>query len=348
MPPQDRTRPLIPGQFRLEQRPHLPREQNGIAPLPSVGGDRNVCSFRESSNEPLHGLRPDERLVPEQYHRSLSTTRPQPGEDRRGLATLPLLVSDGPDAVPIADLAQPLHVRADDDDDLVDGRFAQVVENRFYDRLPPELGEQLPAPEPAPAACSQHDRPYAAVTFAHRAFSPPALASALVSGVAEWMGPERSARRPPECPVLSATISAAIAIAVSSGVRAPISRPMGLLMRASCSSVTPSSLRRAVRLSCVLRLPIAPMYPACVSRASLSTGTSNLGSWVRTAITLRPSTSAVCRYSSGQATTISSAEGKRSRVAKTARASQTITRYPMNLPTLATAEAKSMAPNTYI
>src|ERR687897_1945646 len=81
----------------------------------------------------------------------------------------------------------------------------------------------------------------------------------LVSGAAQWMGPDLSARRPPECPVLSATISAAIAMAVSSGVRAPMSRPMGLLTRASCSSVTPSSLRRAVLLSCVLRLPIAPM-----------------------------------------------------------------------------------------
>src|ERR671921_1123442 len=147
MPPQDRTRPLIPGQFRLEQRPHLPREKNWIAPLPSVGGDRNVCSFRESSNEPLHGISPDERLVPEQDHRSLSTTRPQSGEDRCGLASLPLLVSDGPDAVPFADLAQPLCVCADDDDDLVDGRFAQVVENHFYDRLSSESGEQLSAPE---------------------------------------------------------------------------------------------------------------------------------------------------------------------------------------------------------
>jgi hypothetical protein len=73
------------------------------------------------------------------------------------------------------------------------------------------------------------------------------------------MGPERSARRPPEWPVWSAMISAAMATAVSSGVRAPMSSPTGLEMRASCSSVMPSYLRRAVRLLCVRRLPIAPM-----------------------------------------------------------------------------------------
>src|SRR5687768_12010437 len=198
MPPQDRTRPLIPGQLRLEQRPHLPREQNRIAPLPSVGGDRNVCSFRESGNEPLHGISPDERLVPEQDHCGPPTTRPQSGEDRRGLAPLPLSIGNGPDAVPFADLAQFLRVRADDDDCLVDGRFAQVVENRFYDRPSPEPGEQLPSPEPAPGTRGEHDRPYAGVTFAHRALSPPALASALASDAAEWMGPDLSARRPPE------------------------------------------------------------------------------------------------------------------------------------------------------
>src|SRR5215210_8443250 len=79
MPSQDRSRPLIPCQLRLEQRPHLPREQNGIAPLPSVGGDRNLCSLRESSHEPLNGLSPDERLVPEQDHRGPPTRRPKSG-----------------------------------------------------------------------------------------------------------------------------------------------------------------------------------------------------------------------------------------------------------------------------
>lgn len=115
----------------------------------------------------------------------------------------------------------------------------------------------------------------------------------------------------------------AIATAVSSGVREPMSNPMGLDMRASSSSVTPSSLSRAVRLSWVRRLPIAPMYPASVFSASFSTGMSNLGSWVRTHMTLRLSTSAVFRNSSGQATTTSSALGNRSRVAKTGRASHT-------------------------
>jgi hypothetical protein len=69
---------------------------------------------------------------------------------------------------------------------------------------------------------------------------------------------------------------------------------------------------------------------------------------VRTQITLRPSTSAVCKKSSGHDTTTSSALGNRSRVANTGRASQTVTRYPMNLPIFATAPAKSIAPKTYI
>ena len=59
-----------------------------------------------------------------------------------------------------ADLAQSLCVRADDGDYLVDWRSAQVVEDRFYDRPSSEFGEQLPAPEPAPAPRGQHDRRY--------------------------------------------------------------------------------------------------------------------------------------------------------------------------------------------
>jgi hypothetical protein len=50
------------------------------------------------------------------------------------------LVSDGSDTVPFADFAQALCVRADDGDYLVDGRFAHVIENRFYDRPSPEFG----------------------------------------------------------------------------------------------------------------------------------------------------------------------------------------------------------------
>src|SRR5215208_2552414 len=147
-----------------------------------------------------------------------------------------------------------------------------------------------------------------------------------VSCSGAWIGPDRSESRPPECPVREAIISPAIATAVSSGVRAPMSSPIGLAMRESFSAVTPSSFKRAVRLWWVRLLPIAPMYPAGVSRAAFKTGTSNLGSWVRTQMTVRLSTSAVFKNSSGQATTISSAEGNRSRVANTALASQTVTR----------------------
>ena len=46
--------------------------------------------------------------------------------------------------------------------------------------------------------------------------------------------------------------------------------------------------------------------------------------------------------------TSSSASGKRSGVTKIARGSQTVTRYPRKRPTVASAEAKSMAPKTYM
>ena len=87
------------------------------------------------------------------------------------------------------------------------------------------------------------------------------VASAEAVSLARRRGSGRIARRGVRRSARScrAMISPAMATAVSSGVRAPMSRPMGLLMRASCSSVTPSSFRRAVRLSWVLRLPIAPM-----------------------------------------------------------------------------------------
>ncbi len=56
-------------------------------------------------------------------------------------------------------------------------------------------------------------------------------------------------------------------------------------------------------------------------------GTSNLASWVRTHSTVRPSTSALVRSRNlwGHSTTMSSASGKRVRVANTGRASQTVT-----------------------
>ncbi len=79
-------------------------------------------------------------------------------------------------------------------------------------------------------------------------------------------------------------------------------------------------------------------------------GTSNLGSWVKTQTASRgprlEPISARCR--SGQATTTSSAIGKRARVANTGRASHTVTRYPRTLPTLASAAVKSTAPKMII
>ena len=110
-------------------------------------------------------------------------------------------------------------------------------------------------------------------------------------GAPRWIGPSTAARCAPVPPQRCWMISAAIEIAVSSGVRAPMSRPIGEWMRASSSSVTPASRSRATRSLWVRREPIAPMYPASVLSACTSAGTSNLGSCVSTAITVRRSTS---------------------------------------------------------
>ena len=60
--------------------------------------------------------------------------------------------------------------------------------------------------------------------------------------------------------------------------------------------------------------------------ATSSSGTSNLGSWVSTQMTVRESTACPARYRCGQSVTTSSASGKRARVENTGRASQTVTR----------------------
>jgi hypothetical protein len=54
-----------------------------------------------------------------------------------------------------------VRVRADDDDDLVDWSPTQVVEDHCDKWSSPKLCEQLPAPEPTPAARGEHDRRYA-------------------------------------------------------------------------------------------------------------------------------------------------------------------------------------------
>ena len=59
-------------------------------------------------------------------------------------------------------------------------------------------------------------------------------------------------------PYRSATTSARIASAVSAGARPPRSRPTGPRSRASSSSVTPASRRRARRSPCVFFDPTAP------------------------------------------------------------------------------------------
>ena len=162
------------------------------------------------------------------------------------------------------------------------------------------------------------------------------------------MGPLRVASEAPVPPHRLCTICAAIEIAVSSGVRAPRSRPIGECSRANSSSVSPASLRRARRSSCVRREPIAPTYPAFVRSAMTNAGTSNLASWVSTAITVLGST---CCFSSqrwGQSTTTSSASWKRFFVAKIGRASTTVTLKPSSLPTRTRAAEKSIAPNMNI
>ena len=51
----------------------------------------------------------------------------------------------------------------------------------------------------------------------------------------------------------------AIEMAVSSGVRAPLSRPTGALIRARAASAIPAARSSAIRFAWVRLLPIAPM-----------------------------------------------------------------------------------------
>ncbi len=71
---------------------------------------------------------------------------------------------------------------------------------------------------------------------------------------------------------------------------------------------------------------MAPTYPAPDRNATVSAGTSNLGSWVSTQMNVDAEISCVSRYSCGHMVTTSSASGKRSGVAKTGRASHSVTR----------------------
>ena len=100
---------------------------------------------------------------------------------------------------------------------------------------------------------------------------------------------------------------------------------MGERSRPSSSSVIPTSRSRAKRSSWVRRLPIAPMKPAGPRSATSSTGTSNLGSWVSTQITVLASTGVRARNRCGHSTTTSSASGNRDLVAKICRASHSVT-----------------------
>ena len=90
----------------------------------------------------------------------------------------------------------------------------------------------------------------------------PAAPTTLVGhGRQEWMAPVPSRSDGTRRPVRRAMISAQIDTAVSSGVRAPMSRPIGdmqpiELRRARARRLRPGA---AIRLSCVVRLPITPM-----------------------------------------------------------------------------------------
>ncbi|MEZ5296425.1 MAG: hypothetical protein R2697_09215 [Ilumatobacteraceae bacterium] len=77
-------------------------------------------------------------------------------------------------------------------------------------------------------------------------------------------------------PVRRAMISAQIEIAVSSRcVRAPRSRPTGDISRSSSTRIVSARLGQPLgRFSCVVRLPITPMYPTDVASATTA-GTSN-------------------------------------------------------------------------
>ena len=131
--------------------------------------------------------------------------------------------------------------RPEDDDEVVDARVGQRVEDVLEERPPVERAPSFAATEPA---CPRRPR-------------------------ARWRSPDvapsRGATRPrfaasgaPEPPYRSATISARIASAVSAGSRPPRSSPIGPRSRPSSASVTPASSSRARRSAWVLREPTAP------------------------------------------------------------------------------------------
>ncbi len=168
-----------------------------------------------------------------------------------------------------------------------------------------------------------------------------------------WIAPSVTPSRSPRPPHWRAMISAAMLTAVSSGVRAPRSRPIGEESRASSSSLDP---RLAEPLEPVLvgaprphgadvgdlgqpqRLPqhrhveLGVVGEHADHRPAVEPPRLGLGG----EIAVRPLDDDLL--------------GRREppRVAKTGRASHTVTAYPRKRPMWATAAAKSMAPKTSI
>ena len=125
------------------------------------------------------------------------------------------------------------------DDNFQNARAAQALHMRARDGLP-LLEDETVIPN---AVCSD-----GANAVGHRYRSKLHAAAPARCGASVRKGFLRS----------ESTISASTDTAISAGLTAPISTPMGALMRAICSSEKPFSIRRCTRLPWVFREPSAP------------------------------------------------------------------------------------------
>ena len=141
-----------------------------------------------------------------------------------------------------------------------------------------------------------------------------------------WIGPAPSRSDGVGTPARSPMISAQIDTAVSSGVRAPMSMPIGAMI---CSIGRWRSLRRAGASTRPQWSFVSPWLRCSRPSYQCRNQSGNVELLVvgqNADAVLRPQRSAtVSRWRWGQSATTSSASGKLVRVAKAARASQTVT-----------------------
>src|SRR5438067_841535 len=254
-PPDQRAGALVT--IRGQEGPHLAGKSDGVAAVTAVGRHRNG---RPGGCHRLPRFDRDRRLVAQTHdHGAVAGRlgRLDAGVQRRGLAVGPAGVGDDPHRGrhEVGDLR-----RAGDDEGLVQAGRDGVVDGPQHERAAPKRSEELMRRTGKSAACtgSQNDGrgrqrfngpPGAPTPGSSRAWGPRPHARPFGPGlgVCLWMAPSLSRRLGAWRPVRRAMISPHMETAVSSGVRAPMSRPMGAITRASSSSVTPASRNRSSR-----------------------------------------------------------------------------------------------------